>query len=216
MELFTRNDFKVFDLSVFRERMAAIALKIRPKLTSIGGELAPGISTLVDCPLFVHVAKHARRTVNPPDDTWAAFSASPRGYKKDVHFKIAVSRHCVRLLFEAGPEYYAKSDWVREWNYNFREFGPALQSAKDLGWFGNEHNEEFDSLLTDLVPADLKKLGGELTRRRDGQLVLGRRIDAAEFSRLSPKQLEKIALDTFKPLARLFALHDARKLAGKS
>src|SRR6059036_18208 len=99
MELFTSADFKIFDIAAFHERMGSILMKIRPKLTSIGETLAPKVSELVDRPLFVHVAKHARRTVNPPDDTWAAFGRDPRGYKKDVHFKVAISRHCVRFLF---------------------------------------------------------------------------------------------------------------------
>jgi uncharacterized protein YktB (UPF0637 family) len=213
MELFTAGDFKVFDIKDFNERMAAIMLKIRPKLTSIGEELAPGLGPLVDRTLYVHVAKHARRTVNPPDDTWAAFGASPRGYKKDVHFKVAVSRHAVRFLFEAGPEYYAKGEWARGWNRDFNDVATALRSAKDLAWFKDEHDEEPASRLKDLSPTDLKKLGDELTRRRDGQLVLGRRIDASDFVGLKPKQVEKIAVDSFGPLAPLFQLHDARVLA---
>jgi uncharacterized protein YktB (UPF0637 family) len=215
MELFTSADFKIFGLSGFNERMAAIILKIRPKLTSIGESLAPKISELVDRPLFVHVAKHARRTVNPPDDTWAAFGADPRGYKKDVHFKVAVSRHCVRLMFEAGPEYYAKADWAAEWARGFNGFGAALKTAKGLAWFKNEHDEEAAASLKDLAPAELKKLGEELTRKRDGQLVFGRRLDAAEFASLTPKQVEKIAVETFRPLSALFSLHDARSRAAK-
>ena len=213
MELFTASDFKVFDIQGFNERMAAIMLKIRPKLTSIGEELAPKVSELVDVPLFVHVAKHARRTVNPPDDTWAAAGANARGYKKDVHFKVAISRHCVRFLFEAGPEYYAKPDWAKEWHSDFKSISAALQGNKELAWFKNEHDEDPSAVLSKLAPADLKKLGDELTRRKDGQLVFGRRIDAAEFIGLKPKQVEKIALDTFKPLAPLFQMHEARVLA---
>jgi len=210
MELFTRNDFKIFELSDFRERMAAIRSRIQPKLASIGGGLSPLVSALVDAPLFVHVAKHMRRTVNPPNDTWAAFSGNPRGYKADVHFKVAVSRHCVRLLFEAGPEYYAKADWARNWANNFSEFSPGLRSSKNLEWFANEHDEDSASLLHALAPADFKKLGRELTRRKDGQLVIGRRIASQEFCALSSKQLERMAEDTFKPIAPLFALHKAR------
>jgi len=40
-ELFTVNDFKIFDIPEFNERMAAILTRIRPKLASIGKELAP-------------------------------------------------------------------------------------------------------------------------------------------------------------------------------
>src|SRR5688572_27122353 len=108
MDLFTSEDFKVFDIPDFGNRMNAIRSAIRPKLAVIGNALVPKVAALVDHPLHVHVAKHARRTVNPPDDTWAALAQDSRGYKKDVHFKIAVSRHCVRFLFEVGPEYYEK------------------------------------------------------------------------------------------------------------
>ena len=211
MDIFTRDDFKIFDKAGFNERMGAIMTHIRPKLTSIGNELAPEISALVDCPLFVHVAKHARRTVNPPDDTWAALGASLRGYKADVHFKIAVSRHCVRFLFEAGPEYYAKADWVREWQRSFNRFSSSLRTAKELAWFKSEHDEEPAAKLKDLAGSDLKKLADELTRRRDGQLALGRRIESTEFATLKPKQIRKIAADTFGPLSALFALHGARE-----
>jgi uncharacterized protein YktB (UPF0637 family) len=213
MDLFTSADFKIFALTGFHERMAAIILKIRPKLASIGEALAPKISELVDQPLFVHVAKHARRTVNPPDDTWAAFGADRRGYKKDVHFKVAVSRKCVRFLFEAGPEYYAKQDWAAEWARGFSGFGPELRAAKGLTWFSNEHDEDAAASLRDLAPAEIKRLGNELTRKRDGQLVFGRRVDASEFASLSPKQVEKIALETFRPVATLFSLHDVRRRA---
>jgi len=41
MELFTLDDFKIFDIPGFNERMAAILTRIRPKLTSIGEDLAP-------------------------------------------------------------------------------------------------------------------------------------------------------------------------------
>jgi uncharacterized protein YktB (UPF0637 family) len=212
MEIFTLDDFKVFDLSGFHERMAAIISRIRPKLTAIGEELAPKLSLIVDRPLYPHVAKHARRTVNPPDDTWVAFGASPRGYKKDVHFKVSVSRNCVRFLFEAGPEYYAKSDWARGWQREFTNLYRSLKRKPELAWFKNEHDEQPETLLADMNSADVKKVAEELTRRKDGQLVLGQGVPAKEFSRLKASQLEQIALDTFKPLATLFRLNEARVL----
>lgn len=213
MELFTTADFKIFDIKGFNERMLALVTNIRPKLTSMGEELAPKLSPLVDRTLYVHVARHARRTVNPPDDTWAAFGSGPRGYKADVHFRLSVSRNCVRFLFEVGPEYYAKPEWALGWNRNFKAVSRELTGTRDLCWFKDEHDEVPAARLKDFAPADLKALGSELTRRRDGQLVLGRRIDASEFVSLKPKQVEKIALDTFKPLAPLFQLHEARALA---
>ena len=38
----------------------------------------------------MHVAKHARRSVNPPIDTWVAFAPNKRGYKMLPHFQIGL------------------------------------------------------------------------------------------------------------------------------
>jgi uncharacterized protein YktB (UPF0637 family) len=204
MDLFTAKDFKVFDIGSFRERMDAIRGSIRPKLASIGEALAPKASVAVDRPLFVHVAKHARRTVNPPDDTWTALGCDSRGYKKDVHYRVSVSRNCVRLLFEAGPEYYAKPAWARAWA---RSHSELWQSVQGLSWFKDEHDEEPEARLKAVEP---KKLGEELTRRRDGQIVIGRRIGVKELTTMESKVFEELALTTFTALAPLFNLHEAR------
>lgn len=216
MELFTQKDFKVFDIPGFQERMQAIAERIRPKLTVIGEALVPAISGLVDQQLYLHVAKHARRTVNPPDDTWAAIGADKRGYKKDVHFKIAVSRNCVRLLFEVGPEYYDKAEWLLRWNREGKELVEAVRSAPKLSWFRNEHDEDPASQVVRSTPEELMGLAGELTRRkRDGQLVLGRRLDADVVRKMESAAFRRIALGTFKPMSTLFTLHDQRTLVAR-
>src|SRR5699024_912271 len=36
---------------------------------------------------YPHVAKHARRTVNPSTDSWVAFAPAKRGYKALPHFQ---------------------------------------------------------------------------------------------------------------------------------
>ena len=77
--------------------MQQIHTRLRPKLEALGHSLLPGVSRATGSPAYAHVARHARRTVNPPDDTWVAFGPDLRGYKKHPHFKVAVSRHCVRL-----------------------------------------------------------------------------------------------------------------------
>ena len=193
--------------------MQQIYARVRPKLVRLGDELTPALARRLHMEFFPHVARHARRTVNPPDDTWAALGPNARGYKKDVHFKVAVSRNCVRFLFEVGPEYYAKRDWADGWHREFKDIAGLLKGNKDLDWFKGEHDEEPAAHVLDFATADLKKLGDDLTRRKDAQLVFGRRVAAAEFVSLKPKQVEKAALDTFKPLAALFQIHEARVLA---
>jgi uncharacterized protein YktB (UPF0637 family) len=89
---FTLEDFEVFGIPTFPERMQAIKEHVRPKLTALGENLQPALKKLAKSDVFPHVAKHARRTVNPPPETWVAFGPSARGYKKYGYFGLVVSR----------------------------------------------------------------------------------------------------------------------------
>jgi uncharacterized protein YktB (UPF0637 family) len=89
---FSREDFEVFGIPTFPERMQGIKDYVRPKLTALGEGLQPALAKLAKSDVFPHVAKHARRTVNPPPETWVAFGPSARGYKKYGYFGLVVSR----------------------------------------------------------------------------------------------------------------------------
>src|SRR2546426_11515235 len=203
---FVASDFKLFEVKGFKPRMDEIRARVRPKLDAFGGRLAPTISRSVAAEVFPHVAKHARRTVNPPDDTWVAFGPDARGYKKHCHFKVAVSRRAVRFLFEVGPEHADKKRWAAAWKRNAPRLGPVLRRVKGLAWFKNEHDEEAASPLADLSPEQLAELADELTRTRDGQLVLGRVVPAEQASRWTEAQYRDAALETFRALAPLYRL----------
>jgi uncharacterized protein YktB (UPF0637 family) len=84
-------DFEVFKVEGFNERMQQIYALVRPKLLKLGDELAPELGRKLDTEFFPHVAKHARRTVNPPPETWVAFGPSPRGYKRYGYLALCIS-----------------------------------------------------------------------------------------------------------------------------
>jgi uncharacterized protein YktB (UPF0637 family) len=200
-------DFKVFDVQGFQSRMGAIRTRLRPKLELLGRSLAPALARSVGDETFAHVAKHARRTVNPPGDTWVAFASDKRGYKKHCHFKVAVSRHCVRFLFEVGPEHAEKKRWAAAWKKNAGKLAPVLRHMKGLAWFKNEHDETPAAPLGDLTPEALADLADEIVRTRDGQLVLGRAVSAEEAARWTDAEYRAAALETFRALLPLYRLH---------
>jgi uncharacterized protein YktB (UPF0637 family) len=144
--------------------------------------------------------------VNPPDDTWVAFAADKRGYKKHCHFKVAVSRGAVRFLFEAGPEHARKKRWVAAWKRHAPKLVPVFRRAKGLAWFKNEHDEAPAAVLSDLSAEEVARLADELLRRRDGQLVLGRVVSADEAARWKPADYSRAARETFCLLAPLYRL----------
>ena len=203
---FGTADFKVFDVKGFQPRMSGIRTRIRPKLETLGKSLAPAVARSVGSETFAHVAKHARRTVNPPDDTWVAFAPDKRGYKKHCHFKVAVSRHCVRFLFEVGPEHAEKKRWAAAWNRNAGKLSPVLRRMKTLAWFKNEHDETPAAALGDMSPDAMVELADEIVRTRDGQLVLGRVVAAEEAAHWNEAEYRQAALDTFRALVPLYRL----------
>ena len=89
---FSAADFQVFKVEGFNQRMAQLYASVRPKLLKLGDALAPEMARKLHLEFFPHVAKHARRTVNPPPETWCAFGPSAKGYKRypvswPVHFE---------------------------------------------------------------------------------------------------------------------------------
>ena len=105
-----------------------------------------------------------------------------------------------------GPEYADKAKWVRAWERETGRLAVKLKKGPGLGWYKNEHDEEPGALLESLSSQEIERLAGELTRRKDGQLVFGRRLDQAEIVRMKADALEQAALATFRDLAPLYRL----------
>lgn len=105
---FTDRDYHIFDLPDFTSRMSAIKASISPKLQQIGDLLTPGLSRLVGGDLYPHVARHIRRTVHPPEETWVAFSRSLRAYKPYIHYRVTI--HAEGLRIACFLEDYADED----------------------------------------------------------------------------------------------------------
>ncbi len=203
---FTASDFRVFAIEGFQPRMQSIRSRIRPKLEAVGKSLLPNVGRAAGSEVYAHVARHARRTVNPPDDTWVALGPDPRGYKKHCHFKVAVSHNCVRFLFEVGPEHADKARWSAAWKKSAPRLGPVLGRVKGLAWFTNEHDETPAGMLADLDAEGFARLADPLPRGRDGQVVLGRAVPAADAARWKDADFRAAALETFRALAPLYRL----------
>jgi uncharacterized protein YktB (UPF0637 family) len=199
---FDTGDFDVFRIRDFPARMAAIQQRIRPKLEALGQEMAQEISRLVGGEAHSHVAKHARRTVNPPADTWVAFCADRRGYKKHPHFKVAISTNCLRFLFEIGPEFHDKTQWSALW----RKKASNLLPKGPYVWFRNEHDEEPAGKLQGLSGRGIERLADDLIKRRDGQIVLGKIAPKEATLGWDAKEYSRQAIATFRAFSSLYHL----------
>jgi uncharacterized protein YktB (UPF0637 family) len=152
MAVFSAEDLAVFAITDFSGRMAAIREQIHPKLGQLGERMQQPLSARVGEPLHPHVAKHARRTKNPPEDTWVAFGPNNRGYKAYPYLGVAVSRFGVHVQLVAKPEARElrpamadRLDAARPclvlasfWNWDFRS-APEEQETDDAFWDARLH-----------------------------------------------------------------------------
>lgn len=88
--MFTEESFSVFQVPGLEDRMNAIRGEIQPIFQTIGDELLPLFNQEISGPFYLHIAQHRRRSVHPPENTWAAFSEGKRGYKMAPHFQIGI------------------------------------------------------------------------------------------------------------------------------
>lgn len=135
---FTPADFAVFSLPGFEERMAALKTIVRPKLEALGSLMAPRLSEAVGMPMYAHVAKHARRTVNPPQDTWVAWSANARGYKAHPHFQVGLWQSHVFAQFALIYEAPQKARFAQRLRENLAE----IRLPEDFVWSGDHTQPE--------------------------------------------------------------------------
>jgi uncharacterized protein YktB (UPF0637 family) len=194
---FTPTDFKVFNVEGFNERMQQIYLHVRPKLLRLGDELAPAIARRLHVEFFPHVAKHARRTVNPPPETWAAFGPSPKGYKRFGYLALCISG----VGIHARAVVKSEADLRSEMGHLLKE--RSAQLAKAFDGTGVARYEKWDfRQLPDECPADagfFSALGLSL-EKKSGGIDVGFGWPIKDAVRLDREEL----IDAFRELEPLY------------
>ena len=196
---FTREDFEVFGIPTFPERMQGIKEHVRPKLIVLGEELQPALKKLAKSDVFPHVAKHARRTVNPPPETWVAFGPSARGYKKYGYFGLVVNRgglHARIVVKDEAPDRPQMAKLLMDRaNALARVFGKQSVARYDR-WNYTDLPE-----LTDPT-ADFWQKVAEVLAKKTGWLDVGMGWPAERAVKLTDKQV----LEAFVSLLPLYEI----------
>ncbi|MCL6548744.1 MAG: DUF1054 domain-containing protein [Alicyclobacillus sp.] len=199
---FEDADFQVFEVPGLEARMQALKAQLRPKFEQLGRDFVPFLSDLFGHPMFAHVAKHARRTVNPPDDSWVAFCHDRRGYKKHPHFQIGAWRtHAFATfgLIEESPERAAYAARLKE------HAGEVLRRIPpDYVWVPN-HMDPAAIPHADLDEEEFIGLVDKLTRRQ-GELLVGIRIPRDQAAGMPPEVFERLVQQCYATLKPLYQL----------
>lgn len=196
----TNKDFKVFTIDGLEQRMDALNLHVRPKFNQLGEDFSSYFSSQLGEEFFPHVAKHARRTVNPPKDSWVAFAPYKRGYKSLPHFQIGLwHTHLfivLAIIYEA-PQKNVMAERL------LAHKSLIEQLPDDFIVSGDHMSPEAVSLEV----AKEDKLEELLIRLRDvkkGEFLIGRHIPKEQAIKLTASELHQLIEDTFNSLLPLY------------
>ncbi|EXX85565.1 hypothetical protein BG53_02180 [Paenibacillus darwinianus] len=200
---FGPEDFDVFAVPGLEGRMSALIERVRPKLAMLGERLTPYLTVRCGEEMFPHVAKHARRTINAPNDTWVAFANNKRGYKAHPHFQIGMFGTHLFVLFAVIYESTNKDVLARNGLKKLNEIRTTIPNH--FVWSG-DHMQPEATRHDAMKKADLEALFKRLQTVKASELLCGIHIDrndpiAADGEAFIAKAEE--TFDTLMPLYRM-------------
>lgn len=193
------QDFEVFNTPGLDARMSALTEHVRPKFQELGTEFSSFFSGKTGDEFFPHVAKHMRRTVNPPNDSWVAFAPYKRGYKAVPHFQIGMWESHVFVIL--AVIYEAPNKKMMAENLLHSDILDHLSG--DFVASGDHMKPQSDSLV-DLGEEGIEKLLIRLRDVKKGEFVIGRHLSREQAASLTKEQFLQFAEETFQALLPVY------------
>ncbi|MFD2617001.1 YktB family protein [Terrilactibacillus laevilacticus] len=198
---FEERDFNVFKIQGLEPRMAAIQNIIQPKFEQLADDITPFLSDITSDEIIPHIAKHARRTVNPPEDTWIAFANSRRGYKKHPHFQIGVWETHVFVWFAVIYESPIKVSFS---NRLIDQIDDLYRHIPDNFSWSVDHTKPAVLHQGDMNKSQLQMMIERLGSIKKAELLCGMMLPKNEVIALSGEQFIKKCETTFRKLIPLY------------
>jgi len=198
---FDHQDFDSFLIPGLEPRMSAIIDHVRPKLNQLGEVIQPFLSTITGEPMYPHVAKHARRTINPPNDTWVAWSNNKRGYKAHPHYQVGMFSSHVFILFAVIYESDNKANLARYLKSKKKEI---MTYIPDHYVWSMDHMQPQANRHDSLKPNDFSRMADQLVQVKKSELLCGIHLDKDDPTLSDASKLQQTIEDTFSTLVPLY------------
>lgn len=205
---FNQADFDTFIIEGLDARMEAIEERIRPKFRAIGQLLTDELSILSGNEMFLHIAKHARRTVNAPQDTWLAIAANKRGYKQHPHFQVGLFDDHVFIWLAFIYELPNKTEIAKTFLKNLKPIKAAIPA---------DYVVSLDHMKKESTPIKEIALKDALERFHDvkkAEFLVGRHIESNDPLLTDGDAFMSLVKDTFKTLLPLYKMSLQLKSVG--
>ncbi|WP_145428837.1 YktB family protein [Staphylococcus hominis] len=197
---FTPKDFKAFDVEGLDERMEALNKYIRPQLHQLGDYFSEYFTSQTGETFYAHVAKHARRSVNPPIDTWVAFAPNKRGYKMLPHFQIGLFRDQLFIMYGIMHEGKNKEERVKVFDKHFN----ALKQLPNDYQISLNHMKKDKQYIKDLSDTDLHQAIDRVKNVKKGEFFIARTLAPSDERLKSDEIFLAFIKETFDEFLKLY------------
>lgn len=200
---FTEEDFNVFTIDGLENRMEAIIKHIRPKFEGLAQQFTPTLSSLTGEEMYPHIAKHLRRTINPPNDTWVAFANNNRGYKMVPHFQIGLWETHLFVWFAVIYEAPLKAEFGKILLENKKKIMNEIPSH--FVW-SIDHTKPQVLNHKDLSVEDFECMFERLHTVKKAEILCGITLNRDEVVKMNSDELVEEIDRTFRNLIPLYHL----------
>jgi len=192
--MFDKKDFEVFNDTTLSGRLSLIKTNLDPKFEVFGSKLQKWLEEEYQQQFFLKIAKHQRRTKNPPPDTWLAINQDKKGYKKTPHVE-----------FGLWPDRYFITFSLLADIRNRSAYYPILKKYQTQiiaeGWgVSNDHTSSL------LKPAsELPNVIAHYEKVKSSDLVIGFELTVADPI-VQAANYDQLLADKFQQLSRYLVL----------
>ena len=215
-EGFTTTDFAIFEIEGFANRMPKVREQIKPKLTQIGQALTESLSEIVGERLYTHVAQHLRRTVNPPQETWVAFSCAQRAYKPFVHLRSTIRAEKVRILVFVEDYADEKIAFAESLHKNAKKLAKHFAQNPEIRAYEILNEKEEPLFGKSLTSAKIEAFAERMQRVKGQHAILGIEVSRDNSIVQDGEMLLKVIQEATQKLKPLYALVPHKAVVGKS
>ena len=197
---FEKEDFDVFSIEGLENRMIALQTQIQPKFEILGRHFADRLSAHGTDEFFPHVARHARRTVNPPNDSWVAFAPAKRGYKALPHFQIGLWGTHLFIILAVIYENPDKKGIAERLTDQL----DVLTSLPNTYIVSGDHMKPDAVIIDEAGSTGLQQLLERLQTVKKAEFLVGRHLPREEASNMSNDAFMAFAEETFDQLLPVY------------
>lgn len=196
----TKEDFNLFTIEGLANRMTALETLVQPKFTTLGRTFSDKLSAQGSDEFFPHVAKHARRTVNPPTDSWVAMAPSKRGYKALPHFQIGLwETHLfiiIAVIYE-NPDKVAIAERLQQ---NIQQLTTLPASYIVSG----DHMKPEAFAIETTGQEGIEKLLTRLHTVKKAEFLVGRHLSKDDATKMTEQEFLQFAEETVDQLLPIY------------